>query len=238
MFSLLEKDLEVQTYLLMANEMAVKRLGYNDHGPLHSRISTGSALEIFELLADEALTLEKTHSWSRKDSELVVLCGAYLHDIGNAIHRDRHTMHGCVLAAPILDRLLSVIYIDDKETTIKVKDEILHSIYAHDDDIICLSIEAGVSKVADGTDMAEGRARIPYEAGKVDIHSLSALSIRNVDIVRGDTRPVRILVDMDNPAGIFQIEHVLQRKINTSGIKSLVEVMATERGQHLKTITL
>ena len=49
-FNLLENDAEVQTYLQMANVMAVERLRYNDHGPVHSRITSGSALEIFEIL--------------------------------------------------------------------------------------------------------------------------------------------------------------------------------------------
>jgi hypothetical protein len=84
--------------------------------------------------------------------------------------------------------------------------------------------------VADGTDMAEGRARIPYKTGKVDIHSLSALSITKVEIERGDQKPVQILVSMTNPAGVFQIEQVLERKIKTSGIQDLVEVIALEKG--------
>jgi len=99
-----------------------------------------------------------------------------------------------------------------------------------------LTVEAGSVKVADGTDMAEGRARIPYEAGKVDIHSLSALSIREVRVVKGEDVPVRIEVDMDNPAGVFQIEHVLGRKISTSGIEEWVEVVALEKGKEIKVI--
>ncbi len=95
-------------------------------------------------------------------------------------------------------------------------------------------MEAGAAKVADGTDMAEGRARIPYRTGKVDIHSLSALSIKRVEIVEGGPRPVRILVHMDNPAGVFQIEKVLQEKIQTSGIEDLVEVVALEMGREIK----
>ena len=50
MFRLLENDLEVQSCLRMTNVMAVKRLMYNNHGPVHSRIASGSALEFFDLL--------------------------------------------------------------------------------------------------------------------------------------------------------------------------------------------
>jgi len=49
-YKLLETDEEVQTLLRMSNVMAVTRLRYNDHGPVHSRIVAGSALELFETL--------------------------------------------------------------------------------------------------------------------------------------------------------------------------------------------
>jgi metal-dependent HD superfamily phosphatase/phosphodiesterase len=89
--------------------------------------------------------------------------------------------------------------------------------------------------VADGTDMAEGRARIPYKTGKVDIHSLSALAIERVEITEGTEKPVRLMVHMDNVAGVFQAEEVLGRKIRTSGIQGLVEVTALENGREIKT---
>ena len=238
-FSLLEKNLEVQTLLQMANVMAVNRLKYNDHGPVHSRITSGSALEIFDILnrrftpttVDEGIC-------SLEDAKVIVLCGAYLHDVGNAVHRSSHHIHGCNIASPILDKILSKIYpaASDKELTIRLKSEILHCIFSHDENIRCLSVEAGCVKVADGTDMAEGRARIPYKIGGVDIHSLSALAIRKVEILEGENRPVRILVNMDNPAGVFQIEQVLMRKIASSNIEEWIEVIALEKGKEIKTI--
>lgn len=237
MFRLLENDSEVQGYLRMSNVMAVDRLSYNDHGPVHSRISAGSALEIFDLLSKrvEPTTVE-SGICDFEGAKIIVLCGVYLHDIGNAVHRVDHEVHGCYIANPILDRLLHRVYPNDPDLTLKLKCEILHSIFSHDEEIQCLTLEAGTVKVADGTDMAEGRARLPYRMGKVDIHSLSALSIRRVDIEEGDEKPVRILVHMDNPAGVFQIEEVLGRKIKTSGIEHLVEVIALEKGKKIKTL--
>ena len=236
-FDLLENDVEVQTCLHMANVMAVERLRYNDHGPVHSKITSGSALEIFEILSRRFTpTTVKDGVCELEDAKVIVLCGAYLHDIGNAIHRTAHHMHGCSIASPILDRLLSKVYPTNKELTLRLKSEILHCIFSHDENVNCLSIEAGSVKVADGTDMAEGRARIPYRRGDVDIHSLSALAIRKVEIIEGENRPVRILVSMDNPAGVFQIEQVLGRKISSSGIDKWVEVVALEKGKEIKTI--
>lgn len=235
MFHLLEEDAEVQGCLRMANVMAVNRLRYNDHGPTHSRIASGSALEIFEILAKHVTpTTVENGVCGLGDARLVVLCGAYLHDVGNMVHRVDHHIHGVTVAGPILDRLLPEVYPEDRGLALRLKAEVLHAVFAHDEGVRCLSVEAGAAKVADGTDMAEGRARIPYRTGKVDIHSLSALSIKRVEIVEGGPRPVRILVHMDNPAGVFQIEKVLQEKIQTSGIEDLVEVVALEMGREIK----
>jgi metal-dependent HD superfamily phosphatase/phosphodiesterase len=99
-------------------------------------------------------------------------------------------------------------------------------------------MEAGITKVADGVDMAEGRARMPYRQGKYDIHALSALAIRRVEVTRGEPKktPIRIIVDMDNEAGIFQVEEVLGKKIKTSSIAHLVEVEALRRGEPFRVL--
>ena len=53
MFHLLEDDPEVQGCLHMSNVMTVNRPKYNDHGAVHSRITAGSSLEIFDLLTEK-----------------------------------------------------------------------------------------------------------------------------------------------------------------------------------------
>jgi len=117
---------------------------------------------------------------------------------------------------------------------IRIRQEILHCIFAHDEDVNCLSTEAGIAKVADGTDMAEGRARIPYKLGKVDIHSMSAMAVKKVELEEGNDRPVTVNIHMTNPAGMFQIEEVLMRKIKTSGIEDYIQVIALINGKELK----
>jgi metal-dependent HD superfamily phosphatase/phosphodiesterase len=235
MFRLLETDLEVQNTLRMSNVMAVERLKYNDHGPVHSKIAAGSALEIFNLLIQEVTpTTVRDKVCSLEDSKVVVLCGSYLHDLGNSIHRVDHHIHSCIIANPILDRLLKKVYPDDPALVVRLKSEILHIIFSHDDGVNCLSVEAGAAKVADGTDMARGRTRIPYRTGKVDIHSLSALSITKVEIEKGPQKPVQIFVSMNNPAGVFQIEEVLEKKLQSSGIQDLVDVIALEKGIQIR----
>jgi metal-dependent HD superfamily phosphatase/phosphodiesterase len=236
-FKLLEGDTEVQSYLRMANVMAVKRLVYNDHGPVHARITAGSALEILRLISEAVEpSCVADGVCDYENAKIIVLCGAYLHDVGNAIHRDRHEQNGLVLAAPILERVLGRIYPYDTELVYRLKSETLHTIYASDDKVPCLSVEAGVVTVADGTDLAEGRSREPYKGGKNDIHSVSALAIKRVNIGKGDQKPVKIQVEMANPAGIFQVQEVLGRKLTSSRLEDLVEVSAVMGGEEVKTL--
>jgi len=235
-FELLESDVEIQTYLKMSNKMVVERLKYNDHGPVHARIAAGSALEILELLTKvvEPTTVASGIT-DAEGSKVITLVGSYLHDIGNSVHREGHVLHSCYLAAPILERIFGRIYNDDPEHVLRLKTETLHCIYAHEDPIMALSIEAGAAKVADGTDMAEGRARIPYQAGKVDMHSISATAIKRVDIEAGGENPVNICIQMENPAGVYQIEEVIGKKIRTSGIGQYVDITVIVNGRELKT---
>lgn len=241
MLTLLESDTETQMYLRMANIMAVSRLMYNDHGVVHSRIVAGSALEIHKILTEYGIehSVVKDMVGDLEDSMLVTLAGAYLHDIGNSVHRVLHNLHGCILANNILSRILPKIYSNPKKRYL-IKQEILHCIFSHDESVMALSTEAGIVKVSDGVDMAEGRARIPYRTGKVDIHSLSALAIKKVHIVKdlNSQRPVKIIVEMENEAGIFQVEKVLGEKLKTSSIAKYVEVIALKKGVEIKALAI
>ena len=228
-YRLLENSQRIQILLKMSNIMAVTRLKYNDHGPIHSKITAGSALEILNIITKvKEPNAVKDHGFTMEDAKVITLMGAYLHDVGNAVHRVKHPLHGTYLINQPLEKILDKIY-RNKEKIIRMKCEIMHCIYSSDDEIQCLSLEAGVVKVADGTDMAEGRARIPYDLGKKDIHSVSALAIRRVDIEEGEQRPLKITITMDNPAGIFQVQNVLQKKIHTSGLEEDIEIKTIQR---------
>jgi Uncharacterized conserved protein len=74
--------------------------------------------------------------------------------------------------------------------------------------------------------MEKGRARIPFKLGKIDIHSVSALAIEKVEILEGSKKPIKIVIVMTNPAGIFQVDELLKSKIKTSGIDDMVEIEA------------
>jgi metal-dependent HD superfamily phosphatase/phosphodiesterase len=229
--------MEIQSYLRMGNVMAVSRLNYNDHGPVHAKIISGSALEIFNLLSSKVEPTSITNGvCDYVGAKLIVLLGAYLHDLGNAVHRVNHESNAIILAAPILDRLLGRIYPEDHELVFRLKSEVLHSIFASHEEIQCLSVEAGIVTVADGTDMAGGRSREPYLGGKNDIHSISALAINKVDIEPGGKKPVSIKVYMDNPAGVYQVEEIMGKKLETCGIIDHIEVIAIMDDREIKTL--
>jgi metal-dependent HD superfamily phosphatase/phosphodiesterase len=79
--------------------------------------------------------------------------------------------------------------------------------------------------------MEQGRARIPFEAGKIDIHSVSALSIEKVEISEGTEKPIVIRIKMSNSAGIFQIDELLKARIQNSGLEKYIHVIAEILGE-------
>ncbi len=237
----LTRDEEIDALLRMANINAVARLLYNDHGPMHARIVSGSALEIAEILFRAGIlptSVQQGTAANLDEAKAIILAAAYLHDIGNSLHRDNHEFAGSLMAMRILDRILPEILQGGPVKRIKMLEmEIAHAIYATHPAVQALTMEASIVKVADATDMAEGRARYPYKRGKSDIHALSALSIKKVEISRGEEKPLRISVYMNDRAGYFQIERVLIPKIETSLLKGNIEIEPVVDGSRERLIT-
>jgi metal-dependent HD superfamily phosphatase/phosphodiesterase len=235
-YRLIASDFEVQTLWYMSNIMAVNRLKYNDHGPVHAHIVAGTALYLYQLLRSrgvestlmrDGVVENEAYTW------LIPLLGGLLHDIGNSVHRHMHEATGALLAKPIIDRVLEKL-IEEPAIRIRIRQEIMHSIHCTSYDVECLTIEAGCVKVADGLDMAEGRARVPYKLGGVTIHSVSALSIKKVEIIPSDKKPIRVNVYMSERAGIFQVDEVLMPKLNTTPLRTLLEIYILVENNVLK----
>jgi metal-dependent HD superfamily phosphatase/phosphodiesterase len=220
-------DIELHTLWRCANINAVDRLGISDHGRVHVQIVANIGLKMLRLLRDAGITasIVKHHGMTDEDAEVVVVLGALLHDIGICVHRDEHEHHSLWLADRKLLDLLDGLY-DIEHRTIMMA-EVLHAIIAHGRSQRCLTIEAGVVKVADALDMAKGRSRIPFEAGHVNIHSVSAASIQGVELSAGKEKPIHIQVNMLNSAGIYQIDELLKKKIQNSSIKDYLELVAS-----------
>ncbi|MGX9686868.1 phosphohydrolase [Deinococcus wulumuqiensis] len=231
-YEALRGDPEARAHWDMANYVTMRKLGYNDHGRVHAFITGAASMAITELLLDAGVRPDLMESGvgDADDVFLTVILGTMLHDIGNQIHRTAHEQHGVALALPILERILTPIYPDPFKRT-KVRSFILGAINCHDLNPAPLTIEGGITALADGTDITKGRGRKAFSLGSVDIHSISALAVDQVVIRPGRERPVRIDVTMNNSGGIFQVEEVLAPKVIRTPLRPYVELRASMRGE-------
>jgi hypothetical protein len=164
-----------------------------------------------------------------RDAEVVVAGAALLHDVGMSIHRTDHEAYSLFMVQERLQSLLADVYKEPERTV--VISEILHAIIGHRRRGEPYTVEAGVVRVADALDMAEGRSRIPVEGGQYGIHALSAAAIDKVSIESGEERAVRIEIEMNNSAGIFQVDDLLATKLRGTPLEDHVEVIAQVSGE-------
>src|SRR3954468_19727302 len=223
-------DAEVRAWWHMA-QVTSERLGMSDHSWVHVQIVLNIALRILRLLVRAGIepAMVVDHKMGRRDAEVVVASGALLHDVGMSIHRADHEAYSLFLAERKLRELLGGPY-DEPERTV-VASEALHTIIGHRRRGEPYTVEAGVVRVADALDMAQGRSRIPIESGHEGIHSISAAAIDEVRISAGDDHPVKIEIQLNNSAGIFQVDDLLATKIRGTPLEGKVEVLAEIQGE-------
>src|SRR6476660_7495579 len=222
-------DEEVRAWWYMTQVQA-ERLGMSDHSWVHMQIVLNIALRLLRLLVKAGVepAVVADHGMRDRDAEVVVAGGALLHDVGMSIHRADHAAYPLFLADDALRRLLADAYREPERTV--VASEILHAIIGHRRRGEPYTLEAGVVRVADALDMAQGRTRIPIEAGHEGIHSISAAAIDEVRIEAGEERPVRIEIQLNNSAGIFQVDDLLATKIRGTPLEQQLEVVAAVAG--------
>jgi metal-dependent HD superfamily phosphatase/phosphodiesterase len=227
----LNADPEVHAWWHMA-QVNAERLGMSDHSWVHMRIVLNIALRILRLLIRGGLqpAMVTDHAMQDRDAEVVVAAGALLHDVGMAIHRAEHEAYSLFLAERKLRELLVDVYRDPAERAVVIA-ESLHAIIGHRRRGEPYTVEAGVVRVADALDMAHGRTRLPVEAGKVGIHTISAAAIDRVEISAGTERAVRIEIALNNSAGIFQVDDLLATKLRGTPLADHVEVVAEVEGE-------
>jgi metal-dependent HD superfamily phosphatase/phosphodiesterase len=223
-------DDQVRAWWYMA-QVHAERLGMSDHSWVHMQIVLNISLRLLRLLVKAGVepAVVADHGMRERDAEVVVAGGALLHDVGMSIHRADHETYSLFLAGGALERLLASSYKEPERTVIA--SEILHAIIGHRRRGEPYTLEAGVVRVADALDMAQGRTRIPIEAGHEGIHSISAAAIDEVRIEAGEERPVRIEIQLNNSAGIFQVDDLLATKIRDTPLEGKVEVVATVEGE-------
>jgi metal-dependent HD superfamily phosphatase/phosphodiesterase len=220
------EDRQVKAWWHVANVNAVVRLEINDHSWVHIQIVTNIALKLLRQLVKHGVepSTVRDYGFEPEDAEVIVVLGALLHCIGMAVHRDGHEDFSLFLAEPKMRELLDGIY-EEPDLTV-VTSEVLQAITSHRDYGKPLTLEAGIVRVADALDMAEGRSRIPFEHGRVSIHSLSAAAIDEVEIGDGESAPIGIEIRMNNSSGIYQVDGLLKAKLQGSGLEPYVEVTA------------
>ena len=219
-------DSQLKAWWHVANVNAVARLEINDHSWVHIQIVANIGLKLLRQLTKHGVepSLVRDYGMTADDAEVAVALGALLHCVGMAVHRDGHEDTSLLLAEPKLRELLTGIYEDPELTVMSV--EVLQAITSHREYGTPLTLEAGIVRVADALDMEQGRSRIPFERGRVSIHSLSAAAIEDVVISDGEERPIRIEIAMNNSSGIYQVDELLKAKLTGSGLEPYVEVIA------------
>ena len=226
-----KNDVKLQTLLRCSNVMAIDRMGFTDHGPTHVKIVANSALKLLRMLVEKKVVPSIVQNYGKKneDAEVVVVLGSIFHDLGMTVTRDGHELYSALLASEFIEKYLKNIYSEEDQAIIL--SEALHAIVCHEEPRKPLTLEAGIVRVADAMDMEKGRARIPFQAGKVDIHSVSALSIEKVNIQEGKEKLITLDITMSNPAGIFQIDNLLRPRIENSGLGNYIHVVAEITGK-------
>jgi len=220
------EDKQLKGWWHVANINAVVRMEINDHSWVHIQIVTNIALKLLRQLTKHGVetAMIKDYSMTSDESEVVVALGALLHCVGMAVHRDGHEDYSLFLAESKARDLLDGLY-EEPDVTV-ITSEVLQAITSHRDYGKPLTLESGIIRVADALDMAKGRSRIPFEHGRVTIHSLSAAAIEEVLIRDGEEKPIGIEILMNNSSGIYQVDGLLKAKLRGSGLEPYVEVVA------------
>lgn len=228
---------EMQDY---GNNVSIKRLGYNDHGPVHMRQVAINAVKMLKILHECGIPtcLEKEEIGTFEDSMCAIILAGLVHDLGMMIGRQSHEELSVMLAMPIIDSALKYVFPNDIHKRVIIKSLALEAIYGHMSTKKIHSLEAGIILVADGCDMTKGRARITMSLNKTpragDIHKYSANAITHVGIHHGEHKPIKIDIEMSAEVGFFQIEEVLLTKVNSSPAKDYIEIYAGVEGEERK----
>jgi hypothetical protein len=207
-------------------QLNADRRDMSDHSVVHVQIVVNIALRLFRLLSRAGVepAMVADHGMGARDAEVVIAAACLFHDTGMSIHRTDHEQYSLFLASDRMPLLLDGIY-SEPELTV-VMSEALHAVIGHRRRGDPITPEAGIVRVADALDMASGRSRIPFETRRPNIHSISAAAIDAVRIESGDERAVRVEIEMNNSAGLFQVDELLATKLRDSGIEEYIEVVA------------
>jgi metal-dependent HD superfamily phosphatase/phosphodiesterase len=209
-----------------------QRLGMSDHSWVHIQIVSNIALRLSRLLFKRGVvpSVVTDHGLTERDAEVVIVAASLFHCVGMSIHREDHERFSLFLTADKLPRLLRPIY--DEPTRSVIVAEASHGIISHRTKGQPFTIEGSIVRVADALDMAKGRSRVPFEQLLPNIHSLSSYAIESVKISAGREKAVRVEIEMNNSAGIYQVDEGLGTKLRGTPLAEHLEVVARIDAEH------
>lgn len=173
----LHRDEEVSALIGGAND-SLRALGYTEHGKRHAGLVGHIAQNVLTHLG-----------FPQRMGELANMAG-YLHDIGNAIHRENHAMSGSLLAWDILTRL----GMPPQERVI-----IMNAIGNHEEErgLATTPVSAALI-VADKADVHRSRVQNP-SMDDFDIHDrVNYATTRSFVRVRPDEKVIALELEIDS----------------------------------------
>jgi hypothetical protein len=209
-----------------------QRLGMSDHSWVHIQIVTNIALRLSRLLSKRGVgpSVVGDYGLSERDAEVIIAAATLFHCVGMSIHRQDHEQFSLFLTADKLPKLLAPMY--DEPTRSIIVAEASHAIISHRSKGAPFTIEGSIVRVADALDMAKGRSRVPFEQLLPNIHSLSSYAIDSVKISPGREKAVRVEIEMNNSAGIYQVDEGLGTKLRNTPLAEHLEVVARIDAEH------
>jgi metal-dependent HD superfamily phosphatase/phosphodiesterase len=220
----IQADSEIHQWWRCANVNAMERLGLSDHGEIHARVVANAALRILRLLRDAGRipNLVSQYQLTYEDAEVVVVLSAALHDIGLAIQADRPPDLAMVLAYPKAQELLDTLYPPPEQVILT--SEVVHAIALHHSLRTCLTLEAGVLRLADALDIAGGRIRHIQPSTQAAWLAGNNGVIQEVLIKRGVVHPIRVELMVNRPVAVKLIEETLNQRLQQSPLFGEVEI--------------
>ena len=216
----LNADEELRQLWRCAHLNAAERLGQGDCGEVHVRIVANAALKLLRLLRDagQPPAIVTQHRLPAGEAEVVVVLAAALHALGLAVQAEPYSAAGLALATVKGRELLAELYGVRERTTVLA--ETLHAVAALDPSARCLTLEAGLLRLADALDLSTGRAR-----GLAD-----GPQVAEVTIQKFAAPPVRVVINLTQPDGAPALADLLAARLRGCRLEALVAVQAHVSG--------
>ncbi len=220
-------DEELRQLWRCANVNAVERLGLGDCGEVHVRIVANAVLKLLRLLRDGGIlgSVVKHHRLSADDAEVVVVLAAALHDLDLAVGPGDQGSGGMALATLKARELLAGLY-SARERAILLA-ETLHVVGAQPAGMPCLTLEAGLLRLADALDLTKGRARVPSAQAQ---RNIEAVPVEEVTFVKAKDPPVQVVIWLSRLDGMQAVETMLKHRLRNTGLEEHVGIAVRADG--------